>query len=161
MTIKNAWNWKIFLLCPFLSFYYRCNGYWIFLLPAIIWGTLLILIYARIVEWLFVLFLMIMNALYLFLYISISEVASHFIDRNLLNNSNILIIIVILYYLMCNILIAITSEKYLSRKMSLTSIRHEQWSKMELLMIIPSAFLVVIINLVNYLVINMGMQVMP
>jgi hypothetical protein len=83
-----------------------------------------------------------------------------------LDSSIILIIIVALYFLICNIWLSIISEKYLPpsklpRQIFLTRISHYKWDKVELLMIIPSAFLVIIINYTNFLAISMGMQAMP
>jgi hypothetical protein len=166
MNIKNSWSWKIFLLCPFLIFYNRYLGCWIFFAPAITWGILLILIRIRFMEWLFIYFLVIINALYLYLFRLVSGVTSHFIGENVLDSSIILIIIVALYFLICNIWLSIISEKYLPpsklpRQIFLTRISHYKWDKVELLMIIPSAFLVIIINYTNFLAISMGMQAMP
>lgn len=166
MKIKNSWSWKIFLLCPFLSFYNRYLGCCIFFAPAIIWGVLLILIRARLVEWLFIYFLMIINALYLYLFRVVSGVASHFVGEDVLDSSIILVMIVVLYFLACNIWLSTISRKYLPlnkvpTQIFLDRISHYRWETVELLMIVPSFLLAIVINYANFLAISMGMQAMP
>jgi hypothetical protein len=165
VKMKTKWNWKIFLLCPLLSLLNGLYiGCWIFLVPSVIIGTLLMLMQVPFLGIISLVLLILINLLCACLAAIISAVVSHLFGDDVLNYYIITNTISVVYYLLCSAFITMISYDYLQNrsrhKMSSININSKKWSAVELLMIIPLVPLVVTINYVNALMIRMSLQLM-
>lgn len=165
--MKINWNWKVFILCPIWSFWNRLYfGCWVFILPAIIYSLLLVLIKIPFFEGLSAILIVFLNVLYMYFQMAIFGSISLVCKTSLLNSCITNNIVGTVYYIMCSAWVSIISADHLFQgksqdKMSLININYKKWSRAELLMIIPIPLLVMIINHINSSMLTMGLKIMP
>jgi hypothetical protein len=161
------WNLQVFLTCPLWhlnrKLYIR---FLLFFLPAITWGSLLLLAYIPVIGNISAVLLLIINSFYLFLCHPFwNSTILFFNDCNFRPDNNYLGLstLSIIYYLLYSVCLTFKSSRYahvelISKKIFLNNINFRKWRWTEGLIFIT---LLLIVNHVNISIVEMGMKIMP
>jgi hypothetical protein len=164
MKNDTNWNWKIFLLCPVWIIANRYAGSWVFFLPAMLSGALVILMKVPFLEIIASPLFLMIHILFCLIYGAILSpicFVANIAKIDTCNNSIAVFIPAIVYYLMCcalisSIIVIKLQQNKSQREIFSVKISCKKWNAIELLMIIPVALLMAIISYINTTVVVMN-----